>query len=105
MPVPNVAPPAYDLRISHPDLIRSYPSIDGEELSGVGVVLDLLRGPEAEAEDEAALHLPQVDEGAQRVAHVLDEVNPPDEGPLTITLSAEGGDRGGVAKKPTSLTE
>ena len=77
MPVPNVAPPAYDLRISHPDLIRSYPSIDGEELPGVGVVLDLLRGPEAEAEDEAALNLPQVDQGTAQGACTNDVLTQP----------------------------
>ena len=57
--------------------IETDPSSVGEEASRVGVVLDLLGGPEAEGHDVAALHLPDVNLGADGGPRVLDEVAAP----------------------------
>ena len=62
----------------------TYPSIKCQKLSGVGVVLDLLRRPETEAEDKAAFHLAEVNQGADGVAHVLHQINP-----TNVLLSSE----------------
>ena len=56
---------------------KTDPSSVGEEASRVGVVLDLLGGPEAEGHDVAALHLTHVDFGADGGPRVLDEVGAP----------------------------
>ena len=58
-------------------IIETDPSSVGEEAARVGVVLDLLGGPEAEGHDVAALHLPDVDLGADGGPRVLDEVAAP----------------------------
>ena len=58
-------------------MIETNPCSVGEEASRVGVVLDLLGGPEAEGHDVAALHLPNVDFGAYGGPRVLDEVTAP----------------------------
>ena len=54
----------------------TYPSIKRQKLSGVGVVLDLLRCPETKAEGKAAFHLAEVNQGTDGVAHVLHQINP-----------------------------
>ena len=58
-------------------IIETDPSSVGEEAARVGVVLDLLGGPEAEGHDVPALHLPNVDLGADGGPRVLDEVGAP----------------------------
>lgn len=57
--------------------IDTDPSSVGEESARVGVVLDVLGGPEAEGHDIATLHLPDVDLGADGGPRVLDEVGAP----------------------------
>ena len=59
-------------------LLSTYPSIKCQKLPCVWVVLDLLRGPESETEDEPALHLTDVDQWTDGVAHVLHQVHPTD---------------------------
>ena len=58
-------------------LFKTDPGTVGEEAPRVGVVLDLLGGPEAEGHDVAALHLTDVDLGADGGPRVLDEVGAP----------------------------
>ena len=38
----------------------AYPGVVGEQFAGLRMELDLLRGPEAEAHYEGALHLPDI---------------------------------------------
>ena len=55
----------------------THPSAVCQEAARVGIILDLLRGPQPQRHDVPSLHLTHVDLGADGGARVLDEVGAP----------------------------